>query len=390
MFTEICDEDRRNGVSPWSMAQNSRRTRQTNCRVLSSSKKMRGNHDQLIRYRTLHECFCIKGRYWKMTELRAACGERLRRALSDPDRNDPSERTLRDDLQRMRSGRLGKDAPIKYCRSERGYHYSDPNFRLDADELNAGDLRHMRDALALLDQLQSRASILNLSNTLFQLRRRIEDPTVNLREVIQFETTDIQWGQQHLSELYQVVRQREVIELDYHPFNKPQERVVFSPVLLKSYNRRWFLIGWNHDLKRMEPRALDRLKHFKQLPNRYVNPPARFYETWFTNMIGVTRHDNTQIETILVRVDQRLVPYWESKCIHPSQKLRPELEDETGNKVFELNLYPNYELEMRLLGFGEEVEVLEPLSLRKKLKERIHRMFNRYGSKPAKRSAALG
>ena len=39
--------------------------------------------------------------------------------------------------------------------------------------------------------------------------------------------------------------------------------------------------------------------------------------------------------------------------------------------IFSLELIPNYELESRLLGFGETVEVLKPKNLRERLKNRL-------------------
>ena len=363
------------------MPQTSRRTLQPNCRVLFWAKIfpiMPGVHAQLIRYRVLHECFSQRGRYWKLPELLARCGERVRRDLDEPDRPDPSVRTFHDDLKRMRSGELGYEAPIDYCRSNRGYYCTDPNFRMDADELTHHDLRQLREALAVLEQMEARVPMLDLRDTLFQLRRRVEDPQLDLSRVVQFERTDMQRGQEWLGVLYNAVRDRQCLQLDYHPYHDVPTVHLFTPLLLKSYNRRWFLIGWHHDHARVEVRPLDRIVGVETVPNRCAPVPARFYERWFQEMVGVTRLTDRRLEEVRIRVDHRLAPYWRSKPLHGTQQEDRRAATARGT-VFTLRVYPNYELEMRLLGFGEEVEVLAPASLRARLAERVGWLAARYG-----------
>lgn len=81
----------------------------------------------------------------------------------------------------------------------------------------------------------------------------------------------------------------------------------------------------------------------------------RFYEIW-------------------VRLYSRY-KYIETKPIHESQKI-VELKEEFG--VFEIEVIPNYELEARLLSYGETVEVLEPEGFREKIAARVSNSLNLY------------
>ena len=94
---------------------------------------------------------------------------------------------------------------------------------------------------------------------------------------------------------------------------------------------------------------------------------------YFEDIIGVTIQ-NEIVSDIVLKVDKTLIPYITTKPLHGSQKIK-----ETGNN-FEvyLKLIPNYELETLILSFGEKMQVLEPVILVEKVKERINKMKNNY------------
>ena len=66
--------------------------------------------------------------------------------------------------------------------------------------------------------------------------------------------------------------------------------------------------------------------------------------------------------------------YLETKPLHPSQRVIMKREREV---VFEWNVIPNYELETQLLSYADQCEIIEPLSLRRALKDRAERIIER-------------
>ena len=339
---------------------------------------MPATHGPLVRYQCLHDCLSQTGRYWTKLELRQRCGDALRQRFDDPAIRDPSVRNFHNDIGRMKSGELGYTAPIAYCASNRGYYYTDPNFTIDGTLLTQGDWQNLNEAVSILSWAQHKAPFLHLEDTIFRLQRQVADRNIDLERILQFERTDIQRGREHLAGLYQSIRNRQCLYLTYQAFNMEEpETVLFSPLLLKSYNRRWFLGGIQHEEERIEVRALDRIIGFRSAPDRCRETPHLYYERWFQEMIGVTRWENSQLETVQIWVAQNLIPYWKSKPIHPTQLELTELRNDRGT-VFQIRVYPNYELEMRLLGHGEGIEVLAPLALRKKIAQRLRDGLARY------------
>ena len=339
---------------------------------------MPATHEPLVRYQCLHDCLSQPGRYWTKSELRRRCGEALRQRFDDPTIRDPSVRNFHNDLRRMKSGELGYEAPIEYCPANRGYYYTDPDFTIDGTLLTQGDWRNLNEALSILSWAQHKAPFLHLEDTIFRLQRQVADRNIDLKRIIQFERTDIQRGHKFLAGLYQAIRNRQVLRLTYRAFDMEEaETVLFTPLLLKSYNRRWFLSGVHHEHRRVEVRGLDRIEAFEIAPDRCRETPHLFYESWFQQMIGVTRLDGSELETVEIWVAKRLIPYWQTKPVHPTQQELTNRRDDRGT-VFQITVYPNYELEMRLLGHGEEVEVLAPLSLRRKIRKRLESGLARY------------
>ncbi|CAN5808967.1 hypothetical protein BH24BAC1_BH24BAC1_20750 [soil metagenome] len=73
---------------------------------------------------------------------------------------------------------------------------------------------------------------------------------------------------------------------------------------------------------------------------------------------------------MVLRVSPQEAPYVLSLPLHASQQVVAE---QHGYLKVELHVILNYELEREILGFGEEVEVVEPVHLREKIAERLER-----------------
>jgi predicted DNA-binding transcriptional regulator YafY len=82
-------------------------------------------------------------------------------------------------------------------------------------------------------------------------------------------------------------------------------------------------------------------------------------------------------ERVLLKVYGKQVRYFRSLPLHSSQE---EVETTRGYSVFSYYLAPDYDFKQDVLGFGDSVEVLEPLSLRNSLSETFSRLFHRYQS----------
>ena len=64
-----------------------------------------------------------------------------------------------------------------------------------------------------------------------------------------------------------------------------------------------------------------------------------------------------------------------TKPLHGSQKKMEESED---GFTFSIEVIPNYELNKKILSFGDGIQVLEPIKLRESIKEELVKTIEKY------------
>jgi len=113
---------------------------------------------------------CLRNRYrrWTIEDLVDACSE----ALYDMEgiRKGISLRTVQADLQMMRSDKLGYNAPIEVY-DQKYYRYADPNYSIDKALLEEEDIRHIENAIALLEREGNQSETSELALALKRVRK---------------------------------------------------------------------------------------------------------------------------------------------------------------------------------------------------------------------------
>lgn len=185
--------------------------------------------------------------------------------------------------------------------------------------------------------------------------------------------------------LYEAIIHNQVLAIEYKPFEEEQREMIFHPHLLREYNGRWFLLG---HVDGKEPEwgiciALDRIaKKPREVYNvEYQKAPQNFYEEFFNNIVGVTHKSNAEVIDVHIRVHSLyMYKLTETKPIHKSQEIAiPFGEHEDGTYgEFRMHVVINNELIGRLLQYGSDIEVVAPVEARKKVEERVKKMYERY------------
>jgi hypothetical protein len=113
----------------------------------------------------------------------------------------------------------------------------------------------------------------------------------------------------------------------------------------------------------------------------YIPAPKGFYQEFFKNIIGVTHEKNAKVEEVIIRTKTEYQHgLLLTKPLHHSQKeVMPFGEHEDGNYgEVRLTIEPNRELRGRILLYGENLEVISPMSLREQIKEILRRQMQHY------------
>lgn len=330
------------------------------------------NKHQIIRYNRLDRCFKNFGREYSIEDLLEAVNESI--VEHDPTSSGVEIRTLRKDISFMKTV---YHAPIDAIRGSTGffYRYDDKSFSINKSPLNDTEAQQLKNVVSILQRFEGSPEFewVNelgpLLNDKFSLKNQ-DKKVMSLESNIDYK------GYDYITPLFNAIINKTVIKIIYEPFGKEPYEVLFHPYFLKQYNNRWFVFGYNEFNQNAQWNlALDRINGtFENTNNKYIEDHTDWND-FFDDIIGVSKFIGKEVEEVKLLFNKDQAPYIVTKPLHWSQKTK-QLND--GSLEIRIKVMLNYELEMRILSFGEKVKVLAPESLVLKIKDRIKTQLNNY------------
>jgi predicted DNA-binding transcriptional regulator YafY len=284
-----------------------------------------------------------------------------------------SRTTLMDDLLNIENEYHTNIIRKKHGR-QTTYQYEDPNFSIFSTELSEDDLLHLSQALDILKRFDGMPE----ADWVSELSARLNLCMSNHKEVraaVGFESSMYNKGMEHFTPLFNAIRKKTTVELRYQSFRmaEPQTLIV-HPYYLKQYNNRWFLFCCNGDHTNLSNYPLDRILSVKLAHVPYRDTDIDFDE-YFADMIGVSRRNGQEPEDVVLRFPKDQYKYVSTKPWHWNQMVIEENDDFV---TMQMHVIINYELEQKILSFGDYVEVVAPRSLRDRIKERMEKSLEKY------------
>jgi predicted DNA-binding transcriptional regulator YafY len=334
---------------------------------------MSTNKNATIRYQALNRCFRNPGRKYFIDDLIEACNDSL--LDIDPTSTGIKRRQLLDDIKFMRDSQ-GFDAPIESYRDGKKvyYRYTDLSFSINNQPLNQKEAQQLKESLMTLSRFKG----LPQYEWVEEIKARLE-VSFHLKgqeKVIEFEENQYLTGKENIGVLYDAIINKQVLEIQYHPFKRDDSmQIILHPYFLKQYNNRWFLFGGNSNTTSITTIALDRIEEVRSVSIEYCPNTLINFEEYFDDVIGVSVPNEGIALKILLKIEAESWPYIKTKPIHGSQKIKEQNSDFT---IIELLLVPNYELEALIFSHADRIEVLQPESLRQRIKDRIINLNEKY------------
>ena len=337
---------------------------------------MPSNKHAAIRYRAIDRQL-VQRKYPSLNDLVSACEKAL---PSDTKRNTIGTRTISKDIEDMRhSEQLGFNAPIVYDRDQRGYVYEDPHYSITNFPLNQEEMKSLSFAANLLDQYRDIELFDTYIGAVEKVVNAIRVGHLKLKypkyDFIGFEKVPKGGGSEFLNPLIEAIIHKWVVEIQYQRFesDKPILHLI-HPYYLKEYRNRWYLIGWHDKWKDIRTFALDRMiaveeridKHYIE---GYFDPVA-----YFKNSVGVIARMGDPV-TVRLQFTKKQGDYILTQPVHESQVVEKETKDYL---TIRLTVCIAYELITSIVGWGDQVKVLAPKSLKDEIKEMHRKALNLY------------
>ncbi|MCJ8165889.1 WYL domain-containing protein [Pontibacter sp. E15-1] len=281
--------------------------------------------------------------------------------LEQEDLESVSPRTFERDVKEIE---CSYGIRIAHCPRRRGYFLHQPE-----DE----DLSNFRQFFQLLERSERLAFLTNSSDALRSSKYLLLEESQSLS------------GLQHLPVLWNALRLQQEVTFGYQTFKTPLPKPYqVDPLVLLEYRNRWYLAAWDAADQRFKTFGLERMQApaLTQLPVQTDRRAA--FLALKQDALGVTIGPEHEVAQVVIRVDTAMAPYIRTVPLHHSQIVTAE--DKAGMTVC-LHIIINHELESAILGFGEHVEVLEPVELRERIRGRVRHLLDRYQNKETKNNA---
>ncbi len=201
----------------------------------------------------------------------------------------------------------------------------------------------------------------------------------------------------YIKEIFEAIEGRYVLDVIFPRLNKGKE-FPFAPYMLKRFNNKWFVIGRMYidnpfDWTVIPLAAIPILNKHKGSCTYFPKKESEIREikqrirSYYDKVLGFHVPTNEQdpdkvprsldpeklkTEDILIKCAPKALRLIKENPIHKNQRISEE-----DSEVM-LNLVINPLLIQRILGFGDEVEVISPQTLRENVKETIRRMVSKY------------
>lgn len=277
-----------------------------------------------------------------------------------------SLRTFRGDIAYLKNLASQHDVDILCQLGSKGYYYyySRRDFSIYKNELSDSEVGQLKCAMQLLSRFKGLPEYDGIANLGAKLEEKygIVSGGQTYVEYEHVEST----GEEMMADICDCIIKQQPIRITYMPYRKPEKEWVIHPYLLKEYNNRWFLFGYNETEKKISNVPLDRIRaDYEHVPNAYIPNTFRDFSTFFDDVVGVTVKD-FEPSVITLRSSENRYPYIESKPIHSSQQLV-----DAAERIFTIRVIPNRELDALLLSFGNDLEVISPSWYRDRIKQKI-------------------
>lgn len=179
-----------------------------------------------------------------------------------------------------------------------------------------------------------------------------------------------------LPNLIQALRENKVISFVYQSFDRdtPTQHTLM-PYALKLFRQRWYIVGKPLDDEKILIFATDRLSTLAIEENTFKYPKDFDINDYYSDSFGIIIEEGVPCEHIVIKVASPQVKYLRSLPLHSSQR---ETVTTPEHSIFEYDLKPTYDFEQELLSHREDFEVLQPESLRNRMKAIVQNMYKRY------------
>lgn len=288
-----------------------------------------------------------------------------------------SDRTIRNDIAFLRDR---FSAPVEYS-PQKGYHYTDPNWRLPSINLTQGEVFALTLAARMLECYAGSPYIEELRSAIARLGERLPEQTyLNLQHLTNEQIVFRPGAAAKLDPdtwhgLEQACQSSRQVWMRYFAPSRQQvsERVV-DPYILDLYRgTNTYLIGFCHLRQEIRSFRVDHIQELKVLEETFVRDQnfdvKEYLKNVFQHEVGGTP------QSVVIWFDARTAPYIEERTWHSSQEIEKHSD---GSLTLRMVVSGMNEVKRWVLGYGKNAVVKGPPELVAMVRDEVEAMNNNY------------
>jgi predicted DNA-binding transcriptional regulator YafY len=262
-----------------------------------------------------------------------------------------SARTLDRDLERIRTD-FGLE--ILYDKSRNGYYIDEDNS-------------------VKVDSFFKFLEIVTIADVFSEHTRSSK----KILKFVSFDDSKSFKGLNHLKTILMAISQCKDLDFVHENFtNKTNKDYQISPLLLKEYENRWYVIGVPKGMNEIRTFGIDRISQLflgdeSNLKRAQFEDQLKVFDT----IIGLDYENKKPIKITLL-INELHVNYLRSLPIHHSQVIHDV--NNQGQLLVDFFLVPNYEFKTQVLKMGENALVVYPIEFKEEIKNMLKVTLDRY------------
>lgn len=201
---------------------------------------------------------------------------------------------------------------------------------------------------------------------------------------------EIPSGQTWLTCIADAMRRNHVLSITHQGFGKPEPSTFdIEPYLLKVVKRRWYVVARSpyyserNKEQGVKPSdvylvyALDRISDIQDTGRTFKMKKNFDVHSYFEGCCGIIT-SNESSQKIVLRAYNGFADYLRTLPLHESQR---EIGSDDESTLFEYHLKPTFDFYQLVLAQGDQVEVLEPESVRDEMRNFAQNILDFYTEK---------
>ena len=179
---------------------------------------------------------------------------------------------------------------------------------------------------------------------------------------------------EHCKKIHASLIQKKQIHINYYSLlnDEHQERTV-SPYALYEYRNSLYLTGFCHLRQEIRDFKISRIKSLATTDDYFVMPRDFSLKDYMTNCLGIFK-DTTQ--KVVLKIRHPMSQIIREKIWSDNQVIT-DIPNEKAI-LFEAHLQGEIEIISWILSMGSDVEVIEPIDLKVKIREKLEKMIKNF------------